>query len=82
MQITLAEDFDVADRGSFYDAVGCLRDVVQNHLFQVMTLLAMDPPGGSADDTQDKRRLLHAMPPIDPRTTCAGSTRDTPISRA
>ena len=63
VQITLAEDFDVADRGSFYDAVGCLRDVVQNHLFQVMTLLAMDPPTIADPQAQalEKWRLLHSV---------------------
>ena len=40
----MAEDFDVADRGSFYDAVGTVRDVVQNHLLQVLAYLLMDPP--------------------------------------
>ena len=44
VQITLAEDFGVEGRGSFYDRVGCLRDVVQNHLFQIVALLAMEPP--------------------------------------
>ena len=43
-EITMAEDFDVADRGSFYDAVGTVRDVVQNHLLQVLAYLLMDPP--------------------------------------
>jgi glucose-6-phosphate 1-dehydrogenase len=74
VQITLAEDFDVADRGSFYDAVGCLRDVVQNHLFQVMTLLAMDPP--NIADPQalalEKWRLLHAVRTIDPADVVRG----------
>ena len=43
-EITMAEDFDVADRGSFYDAVGTVRDVVQNHLLQVLAYLLMEPP--------------------------------------
>ena len=52
VQITMAEDFGVEDRGRFYDSVGALRDVVQNHLLQVLALVAMDPPAGaSADDT-------------------------------
>ncbi|MGN0116427.1 MAG: glucose-6-phosphate dehydrogenase, partial [Streptomyces albidoflavus] len=49
VQITLAESFGVADRGSFYDAVGCVRDVVQNHMLEILTYLAMEPPG--ADDS-------------------------------
>jgi glucose-6-phosphate 1-dehydrogenase len=44
VQITLAENFGVADRGAFYETTGCLRDVIQNHLFQIMALLAMEPP--------------------------------------
>ncbi|GAA2024431.1 glucose-6-phosphate dehydrogenase [Catenulispora yoronensis] len=74
VQITLAEDFDVADRGSFYDAVGCLRDVVQNHLLQVMTLLAMDPPNVSDPQAQalEKWRLLHSVRTIEPEDTVRG----------
>jgi glucose-6-phosphate 1-dehydrogenase len=44
MQVTMAEEFGVAGRGSFYDETGCIRDVVQNHLLQVVGLLAMEPP--------------------------------------
>ena len=44
VQITLAEDFGVRGRGAFYETVGCLRDVIENHLFQVVSLLAMEPP--------------------------------------
>ena len=43
VQITLAEDFGVEDRGKFYETAGCLRDVIQNHLFQIVALLAMEP---------------------------------------
>ena len=46
IQITMAEDFGVQDRGSFYDATGALRDVVQNHMLQVLANLMMDPPTG------------------------------------
>lgn len=42
VQITLAEDFGVKDRGAFYESSGCLRDVIQNHLFQIVALLAME----------------------------------------
>jgi hypothetical protein len=68
VQITMAEDFGVEGRGRFYDSVGALRDVVQNHLLQVLALIAMDPPAGaSAGDTQDKKaEVLRAMPPADP----------------
>jgi glucose-6-phosphate 1-dehydrogenase len=69
VQITMAEDFGVETRGTFYDSVGALRDVVQNHLLQVLALVAMDPPAGdSADDTQDKKaEVFRAMPSVDPR---------------
>ena len=46
IQITMAEDFGVEDRGAFYDPVGAVRDVVQNHLLQVLALVAMEPPSG------------------------------------
>ena len=68
MQITMAEDFGVEGRGRFYDAVGALRDIVQNHLLQVLALIAMDPPaGGSADDLQDKKAEVRTMPAADPQ---------------
>jgi glucose-6-phosphate 1-dehydrogenase len=44
VQVTLAEDFGIRDRGAFYETAGCLRDVIQNHLFQIVALLAMEPP--------------------------------------
>jgi glucose-6-phosphate 1-dehydrogenase len=68
LQITMAEDFGVEDRGRFYDPVGALRDVVQNHLLQVLSLVAMDPPVGvSADDLRDKKvEVFRAMPDADP----------------
>jgi glucose-6-phosphate 1-dehydrogenase len=77
MQITMAEDFGIEGRGAFYDSVGALRDVVQNHLLQVLALVAMDPPaGGSADDTQDKKaEVFRAMPPADPRQYVRGQYR-------
>jgi glucose-6-phosphate 1-dehydrogenase len=68
VHITMAEDFGVQDRGSFYDAVGALRDVVQNHLLQGLALVAMEPPvGASADDLNDKKvEVFRAMPAADP----------------
>jgi glucose-6-phosphate 1-dehydrogenase len=68
VQITMAEDFGVEDRGKFYDEVGTLRDVVQNHLLQVLALVAMEPPvGPSADDLNDKKaEVFRAMPAADP----------------
>ncbi len=67
--ITLAEDLDVSDRGSFYDPVGALRDVVQNHLMQVLALVAMEPPsGGSHVDAIRSRKidLFRSIPDADP----------------
>ena len=55
VQITLAEDFGVEDRGGFYDPVGALRDVVQNHLLQVLALTAMEPPSGKNGDEDEVR---------------------------
>ena len=69
VQITMAEDFGVEDRGSFYDPVGCLRDVVQNHLLQVLALVAMEPPsaGADTDPVRDaKLDLFKAIPAADP----------------
>ena len=48
VQVTLAEDFGVKGRGAFYETAGCLRDVVENHLFQIVALLAMEPPAGQS----------------------------------
>jgi len=66
VQMTVAEDAGVARRGAYYDKAGALRDIVQNHMFQVMTLVAMDPPisFGGEDVRDEKVRVLHAMPPL------------------
>jgi glucose-6-phosphate 1-dehydrogenase len=68
VQITMAENFGVDDRGSFYDPVGALRDVVQNHLLQLIGLFAAEPPSvADADGLRDKRvEVFRAMPPADP----------------
>jgi len=68
VQITMAEDFGVQDRGSFYDPVGALRDVVQNHLLQLIGLFASEPPSvADADGLRDKRvEVFRAIPPVDP----------------
>lgn len=70
VQITMAEDFGVEGRGSFYDGVGTLRDVVQNHLLQVLALLAMEPPVSEDPDAlRDERvkvlRAIRALTPDD-----------------
>ncbi len=68
VQMTMAEDFGVEDRGSFYDPVGALRDVVQNHVLQVLALVAMEPPSGHGDDPirDAKVQLFKAIEDADP----------------
>jgi glucose-6-phosphate 1-dehydrogenase len=68
VQITMAENFGVEDRGSFYDDVGALRDVVQNHLLQLVGLIAAEPPSTvDADGLRDKRvEVFRAIPSIKP----------------
>lgn len=68
VQITLAEEFGVEGRGSFYDDVGAIRDVIQNHLLQVLSILAMEPPvSGNADALRDERvKVLEAIPALGP----------------
>jgi glucose-6-phosphate 1-dehydrogenase len=68
VQITMAEDFGVEDRGHFYDPVGALRDVVVNHLLQVLAAVAMEPPSGGEPDTikDAKFAVLRAIPAADP----------------
>lgn len=63
VQLSFAETLDVADRGSFYDPVGAIRDVVENHLFQVLAYLAMDPPAGADEDAEqrERTRLLRSV---------------------
>ena len=67
VQITMAESIGVEGRGSFYDSVGALRDVVQNHLLQVLALLAMEPPVGAQANhlIDEKVKVFAAMRPID-----------------
>ena len=69
VQITMAENFGVEDRGGFYDPVGALRDVVQNHLLQLVGLFASEPPSTpDADGQRDKRvEVFRATPSIDPK---------------
>ncbi len=68
VQITMAEKFGVADRGRFYDPVGALRDVVQNHLLQVLSIVAMEPPGGRGFNSVDvaKCAVMLAVAEADP----------------
>lgn len=77
VQITLAESFGVQGRGAFYDQVGTIRDVVQNHLFQVLTNLAMEPPvrPDSESMRDEKVKVLKAIPPIEARNLVRGQFR-------
>jgi glucose-6-phosphate 1-dehydrogenase len=56
VQITMGEDFDIADRGNFYDPVGAMRDVVQNHLLQVLAMVALEPPTGRGEGVINDRK--------------------------
>lgn len=77
VQITMAESFGVEDRGSFYDAVGTLKDVVQNHLMQILALLAMDPPVTSgAEALHDEQiRVFRAIKPLTAQSFVRGQYR-------
>jgi glucose-6-phosphate 1-dehydrogenase len=63
VQITVSEDFGVKGRGAFYESAGCLRDVIQNHLFQIVALLAMEPPAyqGYGAVHSEKAKVFQAM---------------------
>lgn len=66
IEVTLAEDFGVQGRGAFYDSAGALRDVIENHIFQIVALLAMDPPAYQGYDAvqQAKESVFRAMRPL------------------
>jgi glucose-6-phosphate 1-dehydrogenase len=74
VQVTIAENFGVEDRGRFYDAVGAMRDVIQNHALQVLSLVAMEPPAGNhPDSVRDKKvELFRAVRPADPKRYVRG----------
>ena len=77
VQITMAESFGVESRGSFYDGVGALKDVVQNHLLQVVSLLAMEPPisAGAAALRDETVKVLKAIRTFDPAEVVRGQYR-------
>ncbi len=77
MQITMAEDFGIEGRGVLYDQLGAIRDVVQNHLFQVLTFLAMEPPVRTDSESirDEKVKVLKAMPPLDVKNVVRGQFR-------
>jgi glucose-6-phosphate 1-dehydrogenase len=77
VQITMAEAFGVRDRGAFYEQTGALRDVVENHLFQVLSHVAMEPPVGTdAESMRDEKvKVLKAMPAIEAKHLVRGQYR-------
>lgn len=68
VQITLSEKFGVKGRGAFYESSGCLRDVIENHLFQIVALLAMEPPSSTGPEAihSEKTKIFQAMRPLQP----------------
>jgi len=77
VQITMAEDFGVQGRGAFYDQTGAIRDVVQNHLFQVLVNLAMEPPVRTDSETirDEKVKVLKAIPALEAKNIVRGQFR-------
>ncbi len=77
VQITMAENFGVQGRGRFYEEAGAIRDVIQNHLLQVLACLAMDPPNGQEPDAirDEKARILKAVRPLAPADVVRGQFR-------
>jgi glucose-6-phosphate 1-dehydrogenase len=77
VQITMAEDFGVQGRGAFYDQTGTIRDVMQNHLFQVMANLAMEPPVRTDSESlrDEKVKVLKAIPPLEAKNLVRGQFR-------
>jgi glucose-6-phosphate 1-dehydrogenase len=77
VQITLAENFGVQGRGAFYDQTGAIRDVVQNHLFQVLANLTMEPPVRTDSESirDEKVKVLRAIRPLEPRNVVRGQFR-------
>jgi glucose-6-phosphate 1-dehydrogenase len=74
IQLTMAEQFDVADRGRFYDKTGAIRDVLQNHMLQVLATVLAEPPSGSglASWRDAKHQVVKALRPLTPNETVRG----------
>jgi glucose-6-phosphate 1-dehydrogenase len=77
VQITMAEDFGVQGRGGFYDQTGAIRDVVQNHLFQLLSNLAMEPPARIDSESlrDEKVKVLKSIPALEPGDVVRGQFR-------
>jgi glucose-6-phosphate 1-dehydrogenase len=78
IQITMAEAFDVSDRGAFYDKTGAIRDVLQNHMLQVLASVLAEPPDSRGMDTwrNSKSHVIAALSALTPRTTVRGQYED------
>jgi glucose-6-phosphate 1-dehydrogenase len=74
IQITMAEQFGVEGRGTFYEEAGAIRDVIQNHMLQVVAMLAMEPPGSNSPDgiRDEKAKVLRAIRPLGPEDVVRG----------
>jgi glucose-6-phosphate 1-dehydrogenase len=74
VQITVAESIGIEGRGQFYEEVGALRDIMQNHVFQILSLLAMEPPSSFRSEAirDEKTKLLESIPPLDPKKVVRG----------
>jgi glucose-6-phosphate 1-dehydrogenase len=83
VQLTMAEDFGIQGRGAFYDQTGTLRDVVQNHLFQILCNLAMEPPVGiDADSMRDEKvKVLKAIAPLKDKDIIRGQYNGYPSEK-
>jgi glucose-6-phosphate 1-dehydrogenase len=77
VQMTMAEDFGVQGRGAFYDETGAIRDVIQNHLFQILANLAMEPPPRTDSESirDEKVKVLKAIPPLENKDLVRGQFR-------
>ena len=77
VQITMAEDFGIQGRGAFYDSVGTIRDVIQNHLFQLVSNFAMEPPARRDSESirDEKVKVLKAIAPLDATSVIRGQFR-------
>jgi len=78
VQITMAEDFGVQGRGALYEETGAIRDVIQNHLFQILAILAMEPPARLDTESirDEKVKALKSIPPLETRNLIRGQFRD------
>jgi glucose-6-phosphate 1-dehydrogenase len=77
VQILMAEDFGISGRGKFYDETGAIRDVIQNHMLQIVALLAMEPPASGSVDAlrSEKVKILKAIKPLDESSIVRGQFR-------